>query len=155
MNRRVYVGALSAVTLVVLVVDRSSKWIALNFFIEPVYINKFLTFDLTFNRGISGGFLHFDTTGAFCLVCAAVSAILVAIIIWTWHVYRQGGSIIGQVLIISGGFSNIIDRVIYGGVIDFISVSLNGWHWSILNIADIIINIGVLILILQSFFAKK
>lgn len=155
MNRRVYVGMLAVIAFVVLTVDRLSKLVALNFFTEPVYINKFLTFDLTFNRGISGGFLYFDHSGAFCVVSAAVSAILVIITIWTWRVYRQGGSIIGQVLIIAGGFSNIVDRVLYGGVIDFISVSFNGWHWSILNIADIVINVGVLILIMQSFFTRK
>lgn len=155
MNRRVYMVLWVVIACAVLIVDRVSKWIALNFFTEPVYINKFLTFDLTFNRGISGGLLHFDHPGAFCLVSIAVTAILIIITFWTWRVYRQGGSIIGQVLIIAGGFSNILDRVVYGGVIDFISVSFNGWHWSILNIADVVINVGVLILILQSFFAKK
>lgn len=137
------------------IVDRVSKMLALHFLVSPMVINSLLTLELTFNRGISGGLLHFDNTAGFLLVGFLVSSILAIITVWTWYTYRNGGSIIGQVLIITGGVSNIIDRLFYNGVVDFISVSLPGWHWSIFNIADVVINIGVIVLIAQSFFLKS
>ena len=154
MNRRLQLVLSVCAALAVLVLDRVSKVYALTFFTEPISINRFLTFDLAFNRGISCGFFHFTGSIGFFIVSVLVSVVLAIIVVWTWRVYHRGGLIIGQLLVIAGGASNILDRLLYAGVIDFISVSLNGWHWALFNIADVAINIGVLILLSQSLLTK-
>jgi len=154
MNRITRLISSCATVLLVLLIDRVTKWLALCMLENPVLINKYISFELAFNRGISGGLFHFTDTFGFFLVSALVTSILVAITIWTWRVYQRGGMIIGQLLIIAGGFSNILDRIIHGGVVDFISVSFNTWHWALFNIADVSINIGVIILLLQNFLTK-
>jgi signal peptidase II len=56
-------------------------------------------------------------------------------------------------MIIAGAIGNLIDRVLYGAVIDFIDVHYQNLHWYVFNIADIYISIGCILLIL--FEIKK
>jgi signal peptidase II len=50
-------------------------------------------------------------------------------------------------LLLSGAIGNVIDRVAYGAVVDFIDVHYMGWHWPAFNIADSAITVGVVLLI--------
>jgi signal peptidase II len=52
-------------------------------------------------------------------------------------------------LIAAGGISNLIDRFIYNGVIDFISLSFFGTHLFVCNLADIYITLGAIMLLLR------
>lgn len=137
------------ISLILFVVDRIAKWWALHHFIKPLRITDWFACELMLNRGISLGLFHFDHPVGYWLVTALVIVVLVLITRWSWFVYRSGGSIIGQLLIIAGGFSNVIDRLFYGGVIDFILFSLGDFYWPLFNVADVLIDIGVLVLIIQ------
>jgi signal peptidase II len=50
-------------------------------------------------------------------------------------------------LVLSGAIGNVIDRIAYGAVVDFIDVYYGNWHWPAFNIADSAITIGVILLI--------
>lgn len=58
-------------------------------------------------------------------------------------------------LIIGGALGNLIDRIRFGAVIDFIDWHVGGWHWPAFNIADIFIVIGVGLYIINLVFRKK
>ena len=54
-------------------------------------------------------------------------------------------------LIIAGGFSNLIDRLCYGAVIDYIFLHLAGWQWpAIFNLADVMITFGCVMMMLSA-----
>ncbi len=55
------------------------------------------------------------------------------------------------VLILGGAAGNLIDRLVYGYVIDFIDVFYGSWHWPTFNIADSAISVGAFLLILDAF----
>ena len=57
-------------------------------------------------------------------------------------------------LISSGALGNAVDRIYFGGVIDFIDIFMYNFHWPAFNFADIFITIGVFVLILENFFNK-
>ena len=58
-------------------------------------------------------------------------------------------------LFISGGaIGNAIDRVYFGGVIDFIDFFLYNFHWPAFNLADIFISLGVIVLLFENLFGK-
>lgn len=141
--------------VLVIILDRFTKNLALRFITSPVIVNRFFSFDLALNRGISLGLFHFTGTIGFFIVSFVVAVILCIIILWAYRVYQRGGNIMGHALIIAGGLSNMFDRFLFGGVVDFISISLNGWNWALFNVADVAIDIGVLILLVQSFYEKK
>jgi signal peptidase II len=54
-------------------------------------------------------------------------------------------------LILGGALGNLIDRVAYGHVIDFLDFHLAGWHWPAFNVADSAITVGALLFVLDEF----
>ena len=58
-------------------------------------------------------------------------------------------------LIIGGAIGNLYDRIIYKAVPDFIDFHIKEFHWFTFNIADIFINIGVILLIIGTLNKKK
>ncbi len=87
---------------------------------------------------------------------------LISIIIILYFLYRlknkynNNKNIIGEILVISGGISNLIDRIYYNAVIDFIFIKIPLLNYlAIANVADIIITIGCIILILELFFDSE
>jgi len=58
-------------------------------------------------------------------------------------------------LIFGGAMGNLIDRIRWGEVIDFIDIHWHSWHWPAFNIADSAISIGVILIVLDSFFRKR
>ncbi len=57
--------------------------------------------------------------------------------------------------VIGGAIGNLIDRLIYGQVIDFIDAHFRGWHWPAFNVADSCITVGVVTLVLATLFAPE
>ena len=57
-------------------------------------------------------------------------------------------------LILGGAVGNLIDRVVYGAVVDFLDFHAAGWHWPAFNVADSGITVGAGILILESFLHR-
>ena len=64
---------------------------------------------------------------------------------------------LGFALILGGAGGNLIDRVLYGYVVDFIDVYVGNWHWPAFNVADMAISVGAGVVILDSvgLFRKK
>ena len=54
-------------------------------------------------------------------------------------------------LVLGGALGNLIDRILYGYVIDFLDVYIGDWHWPAFNVADSAITVGVVMLLLDSF----
>jgi signal peptidase II len=54
-------------------------------------------------------------------------------------------------LVLGGALGNLIDRILYGYVIDFLDVYVGDWHWPAFNVADSAITLGVVLLLLDSF----
>lgn len=83
--------------------------------------------------------------------------ITVAVIASGWVLYllarypnrRLFGFALG--LILGGAIGNLIDRVVFGAVIDFVDIHLAGYHWPAFNVADSAITCGAALLILHSF----
>jgi len=58
-------------------------------------------------------------------------------------------------LIVGGALGNLIDRIRFGAVIDFLDFHVRGWHWPAFNIADIFITIGVMVLVIWWIINRK
>jgi len=54
-------------------------------------------------------------------------------------------------LVLGGALGNLIDRILYGYVIDFLDAYIGDWHWPAFNVADSAITLGVAMLLLDSF----
>lgn len=134
-------------SMIISIIDRITKLAALKYLQTPRVINEYLSFELTFNRGISWGMFH-DAAETMVGVVTTTIAIITAFLCWhAYDTYKKGHSIIGHVCIITGSIANLIDRAVYGGVIDFILLSYQHYSWPVFNIADVAIVCGVALLI--------
>jgi len=135
-------------TLLILV-DRCAKlWAEHNLNISQE-VTSFFSFELSHNRGVSFGmFAHYSEFAFWVLTCAI--AVLLALFVRIMVQRSQAGNVvIGEMLIVAGGFGNLCDRVWYGYVIDFISFYYQNWSFPNFNIADMCIVAGVSIVMMQ------
>ncbi len=104
---------------------------------------------LVWNRGVSFGLLSSHST--FAPLILSVLAALISLWLFAWltiSVYRHVAFALS--LIIGGALSNVMDRLRFGAVVDFIDVHVAGYHWPAFNIADSAIVIGAVILFLDA-----
>lgn len=149
-----------AIAAVVIVLDQLSKfWVlnikGLNQAGDHIDISRFFDLTMVWNRGVSFGLLRSpDGQETIRWLLAAFSAVIcVALVIWVRKAQRKW-SAIGIGLIIGGALGNLIDRVRFGAVADFIDVSGLGFFPWVFNLADAAINIGVIVLLIETFFTS-
>jgi signal peptidase II len=144
--------------LVLIVLDQLTKLLAdstLTYY-QPVQITSFFNLTLMYNEGAAWSFLS-DAGGwqrwLFAALSFAVSAMLV---VWLARLKKHEKLLaIALSLVLGGAIGNLIDRLAYGHVIDFISVHYHNRYFPAFNIADSAISIGAALLIWESLFTKK
>jgi signal peptidase II len=60
----------------------------------------------------------------------------------------------GLSLVLGGAIGNLIDRVLYGKVVDFIDFSVGSFHWPAFNVADSALTIGITVILVTSLFKR-
>ena len=116
-------------------------------------------FSLTYVRNTGAAFSMFaDMSESYRVPFFAGVAITAAIAI-LYFVRTTPASqkvvLIGCGFVLGGAVGNLIDRVTYGSVIDFLDVYYGAWHWPAFNVADSFISIGVGLLLLHSIFVRE
>ncbi len=135
----------------VVLVDQVSKGYAIRWWCSENVVNSFLSFQVTLNRGISWGLFNYGDTITFVAITALILLVTVVLVFSAYHKHRQGVPFYGELLVIAGSCSNIYDRFVCGGVIDFISVHVKDLFFPVFNFADCFIVLGVLIMFKELF----
>jgi len=148
--------------LVALVVDQATKYIIMEWVMRPegvtetpFYTDKIIellpvfNFRMAWNPGISFSLFNSGeatTIGILIAVQVAITGVLV------WFMFRAKDTWIQLAtgLIIGGALGNIIDRVAFGAVADFLDFHVGGWHFPTFNVADSCISIGVFVWLLDA-----
>lgn len=134
-------------------IDRLSKALAVKELTSygEVIFNDYLAFDLTYNRGVTWG-IGDSWGGVSIIILHALTCLIIALLLnYTVYRYKKGLSIYPEILILAGALSNLLDRFVYGAVVDFISLSYGSYSWPIFNIADIAIVMGVFLIFCRIF----
>ena len=119
---------------------------------QSIELTSFFNLVFVFNPGAAFSFLS-DAGGwqrwFFIVLALAVSG-------WLTLLIRQHQSErllpLAAALILGGALGNVIDRVRFGAVVDFLDVHVAGWHWPAFNVADSAISVGVVLLVWQQLF---
>ncbi|WP_424814449.1 signal peptidase II [Roseococcus sp. YIM B11640] len=148
--------------LLLLVVDQASKWWILEIVRLPEVRNIPVLalgpvgFDLTmvWNRGVTFGL--FSGEGAWNHLILSLLALAVAGFLLRW-LARAETRLVTYALgaVIGGAVANVIDRMRFGAVVDFLDVHAGGWHWYVFNIADAAIVCGVLALVADALIRPE
>jgi signal peptidase II len=134
--------------ILTLAIDQAHKWWMLAIYrIQdrggPVYVTPFLNFHYVENKGISYGLLPLDSQyGQRLLACFAGLAVL-AMAVWLARGVTTRLVAVSLGLIMGGATGNAIDRLVLGGVADYVQVHAFGFYWYVFNIADAAIVAGV------------
>lgn len=141
------------IILNIFLIDFFSKYFLLNFFeLENkgrIFVTRFLDLVLVYNPGISYGI--FSNGGEIQRIFLIVlSVIIIAYLIYWIRSSTSKFLSFGLCLIIGGALGNMVDRIIYGKVVDFISLHVFDYYWYVFNIADIAIVSGGLSVLMFS-----
>ena len=162
MNRSRFMPLGILAALVVLIADQASKWWVLNVLdlpdVRQIVLLPVLNLTMVWNRGVTFGLLNGLGSWGHVVLAAVALAVVVALGFWL----RRAESRLMAVAIgsIAGGaVGNVIDRVRFGGVVDFIHAHVvtrwGDYSWYVFNVGDAAIVCGVAALILESTFSKR
>ena len=152
------IGAGLVIAGICLVLDQVSKWWVVNIYqlMDKGRVNILPHFDMVFvkNKGVSYGMFTQDSQAGQYFLIAFALATVVAMMVWLWRAESRVVAL-SLGLIIGGAVGNSIDRAVYGGVIDFISLYGFDYYWYVFNIADMAIVAGVMGLIYDSIWPSR
>lgn len=143
--------------VVVLAADQASKaWILYGLHLEQlgrVDLLPVLSLTMVWNQGVTFGMFKAAGQLGAMLLAAVAAVIVVALGVWlrraeTRLVAISLGAIAG------GAIGNVLDRLRFGAVVDFIHLHVAGWNWYVFNVADAAIVCGVAALVLDGLRAR-
>ena len=142
--------------------DQLTKWFVLDVLSLPEvqHIPLFsagpfgLDLTMVWNRGVTFGLLSGD--GPWNHLVLAGLAVAIAVFLLRW-LARAEGRMVALALgaVIGGAFGNVLDRVRFGAVVDFVDTHAWGWHWYVFNVADAAIVCGVGALLLDALLPPR
>ncbi|WP_455283782.1 signal peptidase II [Cupriavidus necator] len=140
-----------AFALLVVVLDQFFKIVIVRTFTygESRPVTSFFNLVLVYNKGAAFSFLA-DAGGWQRWFFTGLGIVVGAFIVWL--LYRHTGQrmfCFAVSLILGGAVGNVIDRVIYGHVVDFLDFYVRNYHWPAFNVADCAITVGAVLLIVD------
>lgn len=144
-------------SLIILILDQITKtWVSTHLsYNQPVNILPYFDLRLLYNKGAAWSILA--DQGGWQRWFLSALAIIVSIIIMVWLTRldsKQRWLACALALILGGALGNVMDRIIFGYVVDFIDIYYQTWHWPAFNIADIGISIGAVMLLIDAIIFK-
>lgn len=146
-----------ATAAVWMVLDQLTKWLILDLVMQPprvIEVTSFFNLVMAWNRGVSFSLFSHEAAVMPYLLSALALAIAGFLLAWLRRVDRPFPAVcLG--LVIGGAIGNVIDRLRFGAVADFLDFHLWGYHYPAFNVADMGISVGVLLLVLDSLFGGR
>ncbi len=158
----------------IFLIDQISKWWIVERYFqsnETAFINWLVTFGqnrlgfvthevfsffnltMVWNTGISFGLFSGNEMAGVYVLSALSVIISMFFLIWIYKTPYQMIKIAG-VIVIAGALGNVLDRLRFGGVIDFLDFHINEWHYPAFNIADSCIVVGVGLILIHNIFIE-
>ncbi|MFQ5618054.1 MAG: signal peptidase II [Rhodospirillales bacterium] len=142
------------VAALLIVLDQATKWWIMAVVMQPpriIPVTPFFNLVMGWNRGISFGLFDGDSALNVWILPLVALAIVAALVVWLRRV--QGAWLASAIgLVIGGAIGNVVDRLRFGAVADFLDFHVAGYHWPAFNAADSGITVGVAMLVLDSLF---
>jgi len=134
----------------ILLIDQIIKLVVNNSMALGQTIPLFWILKLTYVRNTGAAFSLFSGFSSFLTVISVM--VVIAVIYFHYKVPEKSTALqIGMACILGGSLGNLVDRVFRGYVIDYVNFTF----WPVFNFADIMINLGVLLIIIKVFIKEK
>ena len=142
------------ISALVIVIDQATKRVVDTTMQLYQSIELIPCFQLTYLRNQGAAFSFLSGAGGwqrwFFIGLAIIASVFICF--WLKKLDRsQRWEAVAWSLVLGGALGNLIDRILFGYVIDFLDVYVGEWHWPAFNVADSAITVGVVMLLLDSF----
>lgn len=161
----------------IILIDQLSKWGVLEYILKPaidaeaqplgfaqwltqaterlgptrIEISPFFNLTMVWNQGVSFGMFQSGNPWPLAIVALVISALFAA---WLWR-SESWLQAVSLGMVIGGALGNVIDRVRFGAVADFLDFHVFGWHYPAFNVADSCITLGIVFLVFDSLFLER
>ena len=147
---------LIGIIVAIVALDQWSKWMiktSYNLYQSEPIIEGFFYFTYVTNDGMAFG-LSFPGGKTILLI---VTLILTGVIMWMLWKEKNSHNLIryGLTLILAGAIGNMIDRILYGKVVDFLDIMIGSFNWYIFNVADSAVTSGMILFILHTIIVGE
>ena len=144
------------IIVAIIALDQWSKWAiktSFNLYQSKPVIQDLLHFTYVTNAGMAFG-LSFPGGKHVLLIMTILLTGFIVGFLWK---EKNGHPLIkyGLALILGGAIGNLIDRLLYGKVVDFLDLMIGNFHWYIFNIADSSVTIGMILFIIHSIYIEQ
>lgn len=125
-----------------------------------IQLTGFLNFVMVWNEGISFGLFdnnddNMSAGSGLAIVFIGIS-LIISILMIVWMALARGRLLVWSLaLIVGGAIGNVIDRIRFGAVADFVDLHIAGMHWPAFNLADSSIAVGALLLVIDTMTSKE
>jgi len=139
--------------------DQATKWVVIYplqlEFRQVIEVTSFFDLRWVENYGVSMGMLTASSETGRWLLVGMTSAIALFVAVWLWREKRRDDAW-GLALVLGGALGNIVDRIRFGHVVDFLDLHIGEWRpFLVFNVADAAITIGVLLLLVRALLTRK
>lgn len=139
-------------SVLAVIADQITKHLARSYLVPhesiPI-IGKFFRLTYVENSGIAFG-INFEGGSLVFTITSFVATLLVIGYAWRFR-HREMSLRLALALIAGGAVGNVIDRLLFGKVVDFLDFSVAGFHWPTFNVADSCVTVGVFLFLYHSF----
>ena len=144
--------------LFIFIVDRLSKNYVISFDKsnlenDLLFFSSFFNIQLVWNSGVAFGLFSFEEDFYYNLITLIIIFVVILVIYLAKNANKLDRYLYS--MIIGGASGNLLDRLLYRSVPDFIDLHYNNFHWFIFNVADIFITIGIISLIFSDILKIK
>ena len=144
------------IIVAIIALDQWSKWAiktSFNLYQSKPVIQDLLHFTYVTNDGMAFG-LSFPGGKHVLLIMTILLTGFIVGFLWK---EKNGHPLIkyGLALILGGAIGNLIDRLLYGKVVDFLDLMIGNFHWYIFNVADSSVTIGMILFIIHSIYIEQ
>jgi lipoprotein signal peptidase len=151
-----------AVAALLLAADQASKWWILEVLRLPELghvplwsLGPFgLDLSMVWNRGVTFGLLSGEGPWNHLILALLAAGIAVFLVRWLARAETRWVAV-ALGLVIGGAIGNVLDRLRFGAVVDFVDAYAWGWHWYVFNLADAGIVCGVAALLADALFRRS
>ena len=151
------------VALFIFVVDQITKYIAFKAVTDVIIrtgraqnaikVTEFFNISKVWNTGVSFGMLR--NMYANQVILSIITIVIIAILIRWMFKIEKSYLMIAVGITLGGAFGNLVDRLRFGAVVDFLDFHIGTLHWPSFNIADSAVCVGVFIILLDDLFLKR
>ena len=139
------------VAIIVVLLDQVSKLTMTRLLVygQSEFVNAYFNLVMVYNQGAAFSFLANSGGWQRWFFSALALVVSIFIVVMLSRHSTQRMFCWSLSLILGGAIGNLIDRLVYGHVIDFLDVHVGSWHWPAFNIADSAITVGAALFVLD------